>query len=151
MIKMTLTNDEKSREAAEFLWKCGIQIRRRWTSDIFQTETRSNGEALPIRLNITNVSRIQNHLESSFGKMFRDRPVRSPSPLLSLYKNNKIKRDAWHLIFISTRQRVSVERGSYGIDPRLIRIYCHVTKSTPRVMLGFYVNLRGFKNRRFAT
>lgn len=27
-------------------------------SDVFQTETRSNREALPIRLNITNVSRM---------------------------------------------------------------------------------------------
>ena len=47
-------------------------------SDIFQTETCLNREALLIRLNII-CHGSKNHLESSFGKMFRDRPVRSLS------------------------------------------------------------------------
>lgn len=46
-----LMNDEKSRKAAEFLWRYDMSIRD--GSDILQTETRSNREALPIRLNIT--------------------------------------------------------------------------------------------------
>lgn len=52
------------------------------------------------------------------------------SLLPSLYKNNKIRRDAWHLIFFFRRASASLLNAvvTDRIDPCPIRIYCHVNE-----------------------
>lgn len=138
MIKMilSLTNDEKSRKAAEFLWKYGMSIRQRQIRYISNGNTQ--GSTSDTSKHYECVADLESLRIVVWQNVQRSSGVISLLP--SLYKNNKIRRDAWHLIFsfffflFYYFRRASASLSNVvvtdPIDPRLIRIYCHVTKSS---------------------